>query len=210
MDIWDDDNPDDNDISDEYRFDEDISDNDNTNDHDQEFKTTFEQEKGAIGSKDVAKSCGNPIPFNIKPGTKEYSQAIANKTPLERFKLDVDYVSKLLSREYNDFILSVSDRDTMCEKADETLSIGIDPKYLNALGYVMGYIVNKKNGLIKIGDKNEKEKIKIINNIIGTQKNNFNKLELINQVASKARSGNSFAVYPADVIRYSQLWGRLL
>ena len=209
MDDWGDiDNPDDNndemwggDISDEDRED------------DQRFETTFEQEQGALSSKDVARACGDPIPFHIKPGTKEYSHAIANKTPLERFKLDVDYVSRLLTESGNgELMLSVKDRDTMCERADNTESVGIDPKYLNALAYILGYITYRKDGIIKKddSDKIKKKKVGKMSKIIGIPGDNFSELKLINDEAAKARSGNSFAVFPPDVIRYAQMWERLI
>jgi hypothetical protein len=205
MDDWGDiDNPDNNE---EEMWSGDISDDE------QKFETTFEQEQGANSSKDVARSCGDPIPFDIKPGTQEYSRAIANKTPLERFKLEVDYVSRLLTETGNNsLILSVKDRDTMCEKADNTLIVGIDPKYLNALAYTLGYIVYRKDGIIKRGDtdKIKRKKINSISDIIGFREDNFSSLKLINDEAAKARSGNSFAVFPEDVIRYSQMWERLI
>jgi hypothetical protein len=207
MDDWGDiDNPEDNDNDEMWGGD--ISDGEQ--DDDQRFETTFEQEQGAMSSKDVARSCGDPIPFHIKPGTKEYAQAIASKTPLERFKLEVDYVSRLLTETGNNsLMLSVKDRDTMCEKANNTFNI--DPKYLNALAYILGYIVYRKDGIIKIEDSNEikKKKVNIIRDIIGIPGDNFSELKLINDDASRARSSNSFAVYPADVIRYSQLWEKL-
>jgi hypothetical protein len=209
MDNWGDvDDPDDNN---EEMWGGDISDQEEK--EDQRFETTFEQEQGALASKDVAKSCGDPIPFHIKPGTKEYSQAIANKTPLERFKLDVDYVSRILTESGNDsLMLSVKDRDTMCEMADNTDSVSIDPKYLNALAYILGYIVYRKDGIIKREDneKIKKKKVDRISDIIGVPVNNFSELKLINDEASKARSGNSFAVFPEDVIRYAQMWERLI
>jgi hypothetical protein len=183
---------------------------DGEQDDDQKFETTFEQEQGAIASKDVARSCGDPIPFNIKPGTKEYAQAIANKTPLERFKLEVDYVSRILTETGNNsLMLSVKDRDIICEKSNNTLNI--DPKYLNPLAYIMGYIIYRKDGIIKNEDSNEikKKKVNIIYDIIGVPGDNFSYLKLINEEASKARSSNSFAVYPADVIRYAQMWETL-
>jgi hypothetical protein len=198
MDDWGDvDNPEDN--NDDEMWGGDISEDE------QKFETTFEQEQGALASKDVAKSCGDPIPFHIKPGTKEYSHAIANKTPLERFKLDVDYVSRILR---DDLMLSVEDRDTMCERADNTLIVGVDPKYLNALAYILGYIALRKDCIIKRGDnkKIKKEKIGRMSKIIGVLGDNFSSLKLINDQAAKARSGNSFAVFPEDVIRYAQIW----
>lgn len=177
------------------------------------FETTFEQEQGALASKDVAKSCGDPIPFHIKPGTKEYSYAIANKTPLERFKLDVDYVSRLLTDSGNDLLmLTVKDRDTMCQRADNTETVGIGPKYLNAFAYILGYIAYRKDAVIKKedSDKIRKKKVGKMREIIGIPDDNFRELKLINNEAAKARSGNSFAVFPPDVIRYAQMWERLI
>jgi len=209
MDNWGeiDENPDDE----EQSWDGGISDDDDNNKEEkQEYVTTFEQEVSAQATKDQAISCGDPIPYHIKPGTKEYSQAIANKTPLERFKLEVDYVSRLLNLE--NVILSVDDRNTMCEKANDTQIVDIDPKYLNALAYVLGYIADKMNAVIDMKKDTEKEKkIKVtrMKTIIGNPSDNFSLLQSINDEASKARSGNSFAVYPADVIRYAQMWGKL-
>jgi hypothetical protein len=209
MDNWGeiDENPDDE----EQSWDGGISDDDDNNKEEkQEYVTTFEQEISAQATKDQAISCGDPIPYHIKPGTKEYSQAIANKTPLERFKLEVDYVSRLLNLE--NVILSVDDRNTMCEKANDTQIVDIDPKYLNALAYVLGYIADKMNAVIDMKKDTEKEKkIKVtkMKTIIGNPSDNFSLLQSINDEASKARSGNSFAVYPADVIRYAQMWGKL-
>lgn len=191
----------------------DISDGDEDDrDRSQEYVATFEQEVAAQSSKDHAKSCGDPIPFHIKPGTKEYAQAISNKTPLERFKLDVDYVSRLLNDyEVKTIHLSVKDRDIMCEKADDTEMINVDTKYLNALAYVLGYVANKNNAVIDMSDssKDKKAKIAKMKSIIGEPKDNFQLLQSINDEASKARSGNSFAVYPPDVIRYGQIWSKL-
>ena len=122
MDNWGeiDENPD----NEEQSWDGGISDDDENNKEEkQEYVTTFEQEVSAQATKDQAISCGDPIPYHIKPGTKEYSQAIANKTPLERFKLEVDYVSRLLNLE--NVILSVDDRNTMCEKANDTQIVDI-------------------------------------------------------------------------------------
>jgi hypothetical protein len=209
MDNWGeiDENPDDE----EQLWDGGISDDDENNKEEkQEYVTTFEQEVSAQATKDQAISCGDPIPYHIKPGTKEYSQAIANKTPLERFKLEVDYVSRLLNLE--NVILSVDDRNTMCEKANDTQIVDIDPKYLNALAYVLGYIADKMNAVIDMKKDTEKEKkIKVtkMKTIIGNPSDSFSLLQSINDEASKARSGNSFAVYPADVIRYAQMWGKL-
>jgi hypothetical protein len=209
MDNWGeiDENPDDE----EQSWDGGISDDDDNNKEEkQEYVTTFEQEVSAQATKDQAISCGDPIPYHIKPGTKEYSQAIANKTPLERFKLEVDYVSRLLNLE--NVILSVDDRNTMCEKANDTQIVDIDPKYLNALAYVLGYIADKMNAVIDMKKDTEKEKkIKVtkMKTIIGNPSDSFSLLQSINDEASKARSGNSFAVYPADVIRYAQMWGKL-
>jgi hypothetical protein len=208
MDDWGDvDNPDDNndemwggDISDEEKEDE------------QRFETTFEQEQGALASKDVAKSCGDPIPFHIKPGTKEYSLAIASKTPLERFKLNVDYVSRILTETGNEELtLTVKDRDTMCERADNTQTVGLHAKDLNALAYILGYIAYRKDCVIKKEDSGniKKKKVGIMLRIIGVPGNNFRELKLINDEAARARSGTSFAVFPADVIRYAQMWERL-
>jgi hypothetical protein len=188
----------------------DISDGDK--EEEQLFETTFEQEQTARASAGHAKSCGDPIPFHIKPGTKEYSQAIANKTPLERFKLEVDYVSRILNDSGNDvLVLSVNDRDIMCERANDTDSIGIDPKYLNALAFILGYIANKNGSVIDKNDSNKESKKKIVKmrDIIGRPDDNFNNLQLINNDASKARSGNSFSVFPPDVIRYAQMWDKL-
>ena len=209
MDNWGeiDENPD----EEEQSWDGGISDDDENNKEEkQEYVTTFEQEVSAQATKDQAISCGDPIPYHIKPGTKEYSQAIANKTPLERFKLEVDYVSRLLNLE--NVILSVDDRNTMCEKANDTQIVDIDPKYLNALAYVLGYIADKMNAVIDMKKDTEKEKkIKVtkMKSIIGNPSDNFSLLQSINDEASKARSGNSFAVYPEDVIRYAQMWGKL-
>ena len=209
MDNWGeiDENPD----EEEQSWDGGISDDDENNKEEkQEYVTTFEQEVSAQATKDQAISCGDPIPYHIKPGTKEYSQAIANKTPLERFKLEVDYVSRLLNLE--NVILSVDDRNTMCEKANDTQIVDINPKYLNALAYVLGYIADKMNAVIDMKKDTEKEKkIKVtkMKSIIGNPSDNFSLLQSINDEASKARSGNSFAVYPADVIRYAQMWGKL-
>lgn len=209
MDNWGeiDENPD----NEEQSWDGGISDDDENNKEEkQEYVTTFEQEVSAQATKDQAISCGDPIPYHIKPGTKEYSQAIANKTPLERFKLEVDYVSRLLNLE--NVILSVDDRNTMCEKANDTQIVDINPKYLNALAYVLGYIADKMNAVIDMKKDTEKEKkIKVtkMKSIIGNPSDNFSLLQSINDEASKARSGNSFAVYPADVIRYAQMWGKL-
>jgi hypothetical protein len=202
---------DENSDKEEQSWDGGISDDDENNKEEkQEYVTTFEQEVSAQATKDQAISCGDPIPYNIKPGTKEYSQAIANKTPLERFKLEVDYVSRLLNLE--NVILSVDDRNTMCEKANDTQIVDIDPKYLNALAYVLGYIADKMNAVIDMKKDTEKEKkIKVtkMKSIIGNPSDNFSLLQSINDEASKAKSGNSFAVYPADVIRYAQMWGKL-
>lgn len=188
-------------------------DDDDEREQQQEYVTTFEQEVSAQLSKDYAKSCGDPIPFHIKPGTKEYSQAIANKTPLERFKLDVDYVSRILNdSNINNMNLSVKDRDKMCEKANDTNMVNIDPKYLNPLAYILGYIADKNNAVINISkdtDKDKKNKMDKMKNIIGDPNDNFSLLKYINDQASKARSGNSFAVYAPDVIRYSQMWSKL-
>ena len=189
----------------------DISDNNgdgDDRDEPHEYVATFDQEVAAQSSKDFAKSCGDPIPFSIKPGTKEYAQAISSKTPLERFKLDVDYVSRILNEYIN---LSVQDRNKMCERADYTNILNIEPKYLNALAYVLGYIANKNNAVINLDDssKDKKEKIKNMRNIIGSPDDNFQLLQSINDEASKARSGNVFAVYPPDVIRYAQMWAKL-
>ena len=209
MDNWGeiDENPD----NEEQSWDGGISDDDENNKEEkQEYVTTFEQEVSAQATKDQAISCGDPIPYHIKPGTKEYSQAIANKTPLERFKLEVDYVSRLLNLE--NVILSVDDRNTMCEKANDTQIVDINPKYLNALAYVLGYIADKMNAVIDMKKDTEKEKkIKVtkMKSIIGNPSDNFSLLQSINDEASKARSGNSFAVYPEDVIRYAQMWGKL-
>ena len=209
MDNWGeiDENPD----NEEQSWDGGISDDDENNKEEkQEYVTTFEQEVSAQATKDQAISCGDPIPYHIKPGTKEYSQAIANKTPLERFKLEVDYVSRLLNLE--NVILSVDDRNTMCEKANDTQIVDINPKYLNALAYVLGYIAVKMNAVIDMKKDTEKEKkIKVtkMKSIIGNPSDNFSLLQSINDEASKARSGNSFAVYPEDVIRYAQMWGKL-
>ena len=198
----------------EETWDSDVSrDEDEYKEEQQEYVNTFEQESSAQASKDYAKSCGDPIPFHIKPGTKEYSQAIANKTPLERFKLDVDYVSKILNESnINNINLSVKDRDKMCEKADDTQIVDIDPKYLNALAYVLGYIANKINAVIDINKddyKDKKNKVDKMKSIIGDPNDNFSLLQYINDEASKARSGNTFAVYPPDVIRYAQMWTKL-
>ena len=195
-------------------WDSDISrDDDEYKEEQQEYVNTFEQESSAQLSKDQAKSCGDPIPFHIKPGTKEYSQAIANKTPLERFKLDIDYISKLLNESnINNINLSVKDRDKMCEKADDTQIVDIDPKYLNALAYVLGYIANKINAVIDIkkdNNKDKKNKVDRMKSIIGDPNDNFSLLQHINDEASKARSGNTFSVYPPDVIRYAQMWSKL-
>ena len=202
---------DENSDKEEQSWDGGISDDDENNKEEkQEYVTTFEQEVSAQATKDQAISCGDPIPYHIKPGTKEYSQAIANKTPLERFKLEVDYVSRLLNLE--NVILSVDDRNTMCEKANDTQIVDIDPKYLNALAYVLGYIADKMNAVIDMKKDTEKEKkIKVtkMKSIIGNPSDNFSLLQSINDEASKARSGNSFAVYPEDVIRYAQMWGKL-
>ena len=202
---------DENSDKEEQSWDGGISDDDENNKEEkQEYVTTFEQEVSAQATKDQAISCGDPIPYHIKPGTKEYSQAIANKTPLERFKLEVDYVSRLLNLE--NVILSVDDRNTMCEKANDTQIVDINPKYLNALAYVLGYIADKMNAVIDMKKDTEKEKkIKVtkMKSIIGNPSDNFSLLQSINDEASKARSGNSFAVYPADVIRYAQMWGKL-
>ena len=202
---------DENSDKEEQSWDGGISDDDENNKEEkQEYVTTFEQEVSAQATKDQAISCGDPIPYHIKPGTKEYSQAIANKTPLERFKLEVDYVSRLLNLE--NVILSVDDRNTMCEKANDTQIVDIDPKYLNALAYVLGYIADKMNAVIDMKKDTEKEKkIKVtkMKSIIGNPSDNFSLLQSINDEASKAKSGNSFAVYPADVIRYAQMWGKL-
>ena len=202
---------DENSDKEEQLWDGGISDDDENNKEEkQEYVTTFEQEVSAQATKDQAISCGDPIPYHIKPGTKEYSQAIANKTPLERFKLEVDYVSRLLNLEI--VTLSVDDRNTMCEKANDTQIVDIDPKYLNALAYVLGYIADKMNAVIDMKKDTEKEKkIKVtkMKSIIGNPSDNFSLLQSINDEASKARSGNSFAVYPADVIRYAQMWGKL-
>ena len=209
MDNWGeiDENPD----NEEQSWDGGISDDDENNKEEkQEYVTTFEQEVSAQATKDQAISCGDPIPYHIKPGTKEYSQAIANKTPLERFKLEVDYVSRLLNLE--NVILSVDDRDKMCEKANDTNMVNIDPKYINPLGYILGYIADKMNAVIDMKKDTEKEKkIKVtkMKSIIGNPSDNFSLLQSINDEASKARSGNSFAVYPEDVIRYAQMWGKL-
>ena len=202
---------DENSDKEEQSWDGGISDDDENNKEEkQEYVTTFEQEVSAQATKDQAISCGDPIPYHIKPGTKEYSQAIANKTPLERFKLEVDYVSRLLNLE--NVILSVDDRNTMCEKANDTQIVDINPKYLNALAYVLGYIADKMNAVIDMKKDTEKEKkIKVtkMKSIIGNPSDNFSLLQSINDEASKAKSGNSFAVYPADVIRYAQMWGKL-
>ena len=202
---------DENSDKEEQLWDGGISDDDENNKEEkQEYVTTFEQEVSAQATKDQAISCGDPIPYHIKPGTKEYSQAIANKTPLERFKLEVDYVSRLLNLEI--VTLSVDDRNTMCEKANDTQIVDIDPKYLNALAYVLGYIADKMNAVIDMKKDTEKEKkIKVtkMKSIIGNPSDNFSLLQSINDEASKARSGNSFAVYPEDVIRYAQMWGKL-
>ena len=208
MDNWGeiDENPD----EEEQSWDGGISDDENNKEEKQEYVTTFEQEVSAQATKDQAISCGDPIPYHIKPGTKEYSQSIANKTPLERFKLEVDYVSRLLNLE--NVILSVDDRNTMCEKANDTQIVDINPKYLNALAYVLGYIADKMNTVIDMKKDTEKEKkIKVtkMKSIIGNPSDNFSLLQSINDEVSKARSGNSFAVYPADVIRYAQMWGKL-
>jgi len=169
----------------------------------QEFKSTYEQEASAFGSANQARECGDPIPFHIKPGTKEYYQALANKTPLEKFKLDVDYVSRLLTDMNDDVLtLTVKDRNILCEKADNVTYIGLDPMYLNVLAYILGYIANKKDGTIK-------EKVSFMKKIIGSDSDDFSKLKDINETASKARSGNSFSVFPADVIRYAKMWNIL-
>ena len=75
----------------------------------------------------------------------------------------------------------------------------------------MGYIANKNNAVINVDDssKDKKEKIKNMRNIIGSPDDNFQLLQSINDEASKARSGNMFAVYPPDVIRYAQMWAKL-
>ena len=68
------------------------------------------------------------------------------------------------------------------------------------------------NAVIDMKKDTEKEKkIKVtkMKSIIGNPSDNFSLLQSINDEASKARSGNSFAVYPADVIRYAQMWGKL-
>jgi hypothetical protein len=189
-------------------WDGDISEGDREDE--QYFETTFEQEQSANASSGQARLCGDPIPFHIKPGTQEYSQAIANKTPLERFKLEIDYVSRILTESGNDsLILSVNDRDTMCERANDT---DINPKYLNSLAYILGYIVNKRGAVISKNDKSKEKnkKIVLMEYIIGRPDNNFSDLHIINNEASKARSGNSFSVLPPDVIRYAQMWSRLM
>jgi hypothetical protein len=181
-------------------------------DNQQQFENTFEQEQSAAASSGQSKSCGDPIPFHIKPGTKEYSQAIANKTPLERFKLEVDYVSRILTDSGNVvLLLSVNDRDIMCERANDTDIVDIDPKYLNPLAFILGYIAHNMDAVIikNDTDKEIKKKIVKMRSIIGRPDDNFSDLKVINDSASKARSGNSFSVFPADVIRYAQMWNKL-
>lgn len=203
------------DDSDETKYSDqsDFENSDSDNEDEQRFIATFEQEQSAMSSIGYSKSCGNPIPFNIKPGTKEYSQAIASKTPMERFKLDVDYISRILNDMGSEELsLSVEDRDKMCEKSNDVNDIGADPKYLNSLGYILGYIAYKRNAVILKSDtqKTKTAKILLMQKIIGTPKNNFNELILINENAKKAHSGNTLSVLPADVIRYAQLWTRLM
>jgi hypothetical protein len=211
MDIWGDENAQ---IDDNY-YDSEINDGEYNEDSDgmqQEFKTTFEQEQSALSEQNIARSCGTPIPFNIKPGTKEYVQAISDKTPLERFKLEVDYLSKILNNSSFKIFLSVDDRDTMCEKADNSIAIGIKPENLNSLAYVLGYISNTTDSIISDDDniKNIKIKVEKMSKLIGNPKDDFYNLKNINLEASKSRSGNNFSVYAADVIRYGRMWKRLM
>jgi hypothetical protein len=190
------------------------SDNEMSGDrYEQKYEATFEQEKSAEYNKNVAISCGDPIPFNIKPGTKEYVQAIANKTPLEKFKLDVDYISNILNKSNNSqTIFSIEDRNLMCLKADSVSSIGFEIKNFNPLAYILGYISTKNNYIIIDSDKERDKKIKItkMKKLIGNYEDDYSVLKNINIQASKVRSGNSFSVYPPDVIRYGRMWLRLM
>lgn len=187
---------------------------------DQVFETTYEQEVSAAASKDYADSCG-PMPISA-PGTKEFQKEMSQRTPMESFKAYVNRIALTLNED-TDMVLNVNDRNDMCRLADYTLSVGTDAKYLNALAYVIGYYVYMQGSIIKKdkleggkliekGDDSSqiKKKLKLLYKIIGRPEHSFDLLQRMNDITETLRNGNSFAVMPADVIRYGQFWERLI
>ena len=163
-----------------YRSDHDIGD-------DLILEHTWEDQQTALISKDFADECGSmPI---AKPGTKEFQKEWGRKSPIERFKLQVNKVALDLTENSGTIILSKDDRNRMCRKADESYMVGTPAKYLNPLAYVLGYVVYKTGSL-----KSSAAMYKIFGK-------DFHKLQQINMYAK-----NDYAVFPPDVIRYGRFW----
>ena len=176
-----------------------------------QLQATFEQEVTALSNKNYAESCGS-MPIS-KPGSAEFRKEMSNKTPVERLKMNISQISILLNEDIDYININVDDRNKMCKLVDYVKIVGVYPRYINALAYVMGYYIYMQNCIIN--EDNDTKKIKTnkitkYNKIVGTPDTNFMLLKHINDISSSVRSGNSFSVSPADVIRYGKLWNRLI
>lgn len=150
----------------------------------QEFKATFEQEVAA-GSGQHAAECGPHIPY--EKGTAEFRKAISELSTTERFKLEIERVSKKMNDD--DILkLSVDDRNGMCNAVDRLSMLNLNDRYLNVTAYVLGYWFTNGGTRKIINDKRWNEIEQIIRN----------------------RSLEDTSVFPADVIRYSRMWERMV
>lgn len=143
---------------------------------DDKYRPTFEQEVGARGQANMARSCYVGIDLN----DPDYNKKIRELSPEDKFKFNLDNFVRNIDKKIQ---LTVENRDEMCETASRLPTI----KYLNPIAYALGYWVTK--GGVKIDDKNWKK--------INTVKDG---VQIIN---IDLKDSN---VYPADVIRYARFW----
>lgn len=146
------------------------------------YRPTFDQEKTAIGQKNIAGECASSIVLPDK-NDKDFRRMKSLLTPEDNFKYDVDKISQYLNENEN-INLDVNDRNEMCRMSS---LVNID--FFNAATYVIAYWVTNGGG--REIDKKKWKKI-------FTEKN---KLINVNFGVDYEKKTN---IYPADVIRYAR------
>jgi hypothetical protein len=170
---------------------------DGSDGNEQQFETTFDQQLNSSEQND----CG---PLIVKePGKEnEYRKAMAQLDPIERLKQFIGGIVFYLNKN-NIFDISSDERNIICRSVDNLNIYNIQAKYVNPLGYILGYVAYNKGFMIVETDslsKKKKKKLELNRDI-------FSELTQIND----SSGGNTnYSVFPPDVVRYMKLWSRIL
>jgi hypothetical protein len=188
---------------------------DNDREDAQQFVSTWDQQQSSSEQND----CYQIAP-NLNP--EERRKVMASLSPIEHLQVRIGSIVHTLNEADNQLIadtISSEQRNYLCRQVLKLTDINNQPKYINALAYVLGYMVFNINALILESDNKHERKIKVTKlrklflcptKIDKITNDNFINLDNINNnVRNTTASDDLYSVFPADVIRYALLWSRL-